>query len=468
MKNTRYFKIAAIALSCMILIAGIIGISVSANGADASAEFVNVTLNYGAETRIAYALSIDGADASDVTLELYDNAELSGEPVKATFSGSYYDSIYPVYYSYGIAAKDLADYIYARPVLKNGDVIGETVRYSVAQYCYSVLSNPANDETLLTLAEDLLSYGASAQARLIKIGNIANETLVTEYAYAYAGVEGVSFGGYGSTLVAPGVKVVPTYAGATPTEWIVTVNGVTTTVSAADAALGIEVSGIAKFEPSFTVPEGFENENSEVYLDATNAVYYETTSGIATPSIVADPTDADNKVLVMGGNGSTSQERAFANLSETEEGANHFTFVTKLYFEKPLNSTKELIRFNFLGVTGINRITLNTVYNDNAFKAHIKDAGSFVTDADGNKVVLDFETWYDFKIEYTVLNSVTGAGKITISLAKCGEALATVYEANVTVTSGSKIPTQIRLQREKDQATTAIYFDDMLFFGEAE
>ena len=85
MKNTRYLKIAAIALSCIILVAGIIGISVSANGADASAKFVNVTLNYGAETRIAYALSIDGANASDVTLELYDNAELSGDPVKATF-----------------------------------------------------------------------------------------------------------------------------------------------------------------------------------------------------------------------------------------------------------------------------------------------------------------------------------------------------------------------------------------------
>ena len=68
MKNTRYLKIATIALSCLILVAGIIGISASATGADASAEFVNVTLNYGAETRIAYALSIDGANASDVTL----------------------------------------------------------------------------------------------------------------------------------------------------------------------------------------------------------------------------------------------------------------------------------------------------------------------------------------------------------------------------------------------------------------
>ncbi|MBO7249837.1 MAG: hypothetical protein J6V42_01015, partial [Clostridia bacterium] len=305
MKKSSYIKLITLALSCILFI-GVIGVSSSADEVEASAEFVNVTLNYGSENKIVYALSISGAEAADVQLELYNNPSLEGEPQIASFSGSYYGS-YPVYYSYGISAKDLADYVYARPVLLSGEVIGETVRYSVAQYCYAVLSNPENDETLISLAEDLLAYGASAQARLIKIGNIADEPLVTEYGYAYAGVSGVSFGGYGSTLVAPDERVVPTYSGSDKVvSWNVTVGGETLNYSLEEAATGIPVSDIAKFVPVFVVSEGF-NDDPNVYLDSTNEVYYKN-SGVATPVVTTDPANAANKVLQIGGNSSTTQE----------------------------------------------------------------------------------------------------------------------------------------------------------------
>ena len=115
---------------------------------------------------------------------------------------------------------------------------------------------------------------------------------------------------------------------------------------------------------------------------------------------------------------------------------------------------------------GINQISLNTVYNDNAYKAHIKDAGNFIKDADERSIVLDYETWYDFKIELIVLDASSGAGKIKISLSKSGETLTSIYESDVTISSASKVPTQVRIQRTSSQAATSIYFDDTIFYGQ--
>ena len=351
-------------------------------------------------------------------------------------------------------------------MLLSGEVIGETVRYSVAQYCYAVLSNPENDETLISLAEDLLAYGASAQARLIKIGNIADEPLVTEYGYAYAGVSGVSFGGYGSTLVAPDERVVPTYSGSDKVvSWNVTVGGETLNYSLEEAATGIPVSDIAKFVPVFVVSEGF-NDDPNVYLDSTNEVYYKN-SGVATPVVTTDPANAANKVLQIGGNGSTTKEEVHANLSETVEGANRFTFSTKIYFAKPVNSSKELIRFNFVGVavSGLSQITLNTVYNDNSFNAFVKHGSAFLTDAEENKVVLNYETWYDFQVELIVLDNETGAAKVVVSVAGAGEELLKILELDATITSTAKAPTSMRIQRTASTANTAVYIDDTILMG---
>ena len=210
--------------------------------------------------------------------------------------------------------------------------------------------------------------------------------------------------------------------------------------------------------------ESFEEADTGLYLDKSNAVYYETTSGSATPAITTDPANAANKVLSIG-NGSSSQERAFANLSKTTEGANHFTFFTKIYLAKPVNSSKELIRFNFLGITGPSQITLNTVYNDNALKAFVKYNTTFATYADSSKVVLDYGAWYDFQIELIITDNSTGAAKIKISVAKSGEDLVSIFEQDVTITSGTKAPTQVRIQRTSGTANTAVYFDDVILYG---
>ena len=266
MKKTFLAKISVVVLSCALLIAGIIGISVSATENNASAEFKIATLNYGADVKIAFAIDINGADAADVQLNIYKNSDLSGEYTVSEFSGSYYSGEYPVYYSAGIAAKDIADYIYAVPVLKSsGDAIGSTCRYSVAQYCYSVLVDTNSAEDLVALASDLLEYGASAQKRLINIGNIDEETLIGDYRYAYTNDLSVSLDGYGSGLYAPDAKVIPSYSGAKSlSSWkVVYESGNVAIVSLGDANKGITLSesGAVEFIPEFKVVYDFEDGN---------------------------------------------------------------------------------------------------------------------------------------------------------------------------------------------------------------
>ena len=266
MKKTVLAKISVVVLSCALLIAGIIGISVSATENNASAEFEIATLNYGADVKIAFALDINGADADDVQLNIYKSSDLSGDYTVSEFSGSYYSEVYPVYYSAGISAKDIADYIYAVPVLKSsGEAIGNVCRYSVAQYCYSVLTDSASAEDLKALASDLLEYGASAQNRLINIGNIEAETLISDYRYAYTNDLTVTLDGHGSGLYAPEAKVIPSYSGEKAlSSWrIVYDSGNVAIVSENDAKNGITLSeaGAVEFVPEFKVVYDFEDGN---------------------------------------------------------------------------------------------------------------------------------------------------------------------------------------------------------------
>lgn len=211
-------------------------------------------------------------------------------------------------------------------------------------------------------------------------------------------------------------------------------------------------------------PDGFDR-NASVYANTDTRPIHYTSSNV---SITTDPANAANKVLKIKVAASV-KETVKVYHSQTEEGANLHTLVTKIYFDKPVNTSSELARINFLGITGPSNITLNTVNNDNAYKAFIKYGTTFATDTDGNKVVLDSETWYDLKITLEVTDASTGACKYTIYVAKSGEELVKVLETDATITSGSKTPAYVRLYAEQassSQQNTAVYYDDVQLIGE--
>lgn len=203
-------KLAALIFSVVLTFAGIggAGVATSAEGAEAQATLKSVTLNYGAELRLAYVYDIAGVDPSSVELRIYDNKELSGEYKTTAFSGDYDGNSRPIFYSTGISAKDIADRIYMAPYY-NGEAIGDVIDYSVLQYCYDVLygESTKNDADLVALVTELMEYGAAAQTRLINIGNIPDETRIGDYIYVYVADRSITVNGRRSALVAPGEEV---------------------------------------------------------------------------------------------------------------------------------------------------------------------------------------------------------------------------------------------------------------------
>lgn len=86
-------------------------------------------------------------DASAVTLSPYDTMEVGG----TTYS----------VFRYAIAAKELADNIYAQAFV--GDDYGPVSKYSALEYAKKKIENPASEDSLVELLEAMLAYGAAAQ-----------------------------------------------------------------------------------------------------------------------------------------------------------------------------------------------------------------------------------------------------------------------------------------------------------------
>ena len=470
MKTTKITKLLAIALSCALLIAGILCISAFANDeSGVSADFKKVTLNYGADTRIAYALEINGADASDVALYLYDNAELAGEPHVASFSGSYYNEVYPVYYSHGISAKDLADYVYATPVLiADGEAIGDACRYSVAQYCYSVLMNTANDETLLTVAEDLLAYGASAQARLIKIGNIADETLVTEYNYVYTAEAGVVLDGkYGSTLVAPEATFVPSYTGEEKVlEWLLTTESASSTVTADEAAEGLTVTAHTKVTPVFFKPEGFDGGAL-----TTDTVTTAGTWSTNTAEIANDPKDATNNVLKVTqthGSGSGTQYATTVSVVNPEAEGNTYTFEAKFYLTDLTVdgvTMQDLLQMMFVSSDGQRAAGYGMKAGGDGSAAYLNlrhnvTANASIYDLYDNAVSVKADQWYTVRYELYA----TGAAETYMTKIYIGQGdkePVCVAEVNAYTASLYTDVSSFKLIWQKWDTNYTVYLDDV-------
>lgn len=403
MKNS-ITKALTLVIALALLVCGAFAISASADN-EASANIELVTLNYGGEVRIAYTLSLSGTTAENVVLKIYDNPDLAGDPYVCAFSGEYYEGNSPVYYSKGISAKDLADYIWAVPCDKaSGEALGRACRYSVAHYCYATLADASADEDLKILAEDLLTYGASAQRRLINIGNITSEPLVTEYNYVYTKTSGVKFDGYSSALYAPGAKVIPTYNGdKTVSAWTVTnADGTSYSVSISEAANGFAVEQNAMIAPEFVISkvvadftEGFiqdapvtsTKDEEDSYANIAN----DATSHTGTEVVyeIADPLGGTNNALKVTTTKAKQKQPGRTDVAVSGEG-NCYVFETDIYIAA--TDTGEFVRVNFRDTSG------------NAVARFMVCGNGQIKDYNGSTSVvlctIDKNEWVTLRIEY--------------------------------------------------------------------
>ena len=195
MKN-RIVKILTVALSCLLLIGAIVGISVSAaNEPTISIKAKN--LAYEGAIQVLYAVDAQNVPANAKVQMYFYNSASDAEP--AYVKDAYKDTItisgkeYPVFFSKGIAPKNMRVAIISKAVIVGADgaVIAESdvAEYSAFTYAVNRFTKGATpDQTLLYTS--LLNYGAAVQKMLVETKKLTEGDIIDNggWANAYYGI----------------------------------------------------------------------------------------------------------------------------------------------------------------------------------------------------------------------------------------------------------------------------------------
>ena len=213
--NKKTVKILALVLSICALIACAIGIGVSAETEEPTLEILSKNMSYGSNFKLAFAVNTDGV-AEDQTVEVLLYAEdPATNPDTAVYKAELakntkYEGTYPVYFSYGIPAKDLTAYVWAQAHIVGTETYGEVYRYSAVEYfCERLYTETADvTEAQAKLYNTCLTYCADAQAVLATDSPAFGDV---NYVYVENGtLDGVNY----SALLADGASFTPVYSGA--------------------------------------------------------------------------------------------------------------------------------------------------------------------------------------------------------------------------------------------------------------
>ena len=229
MKKTT--QIFVLVLSLALLIGSVIGISVSASDT-ATYEIEAINVIYKDQIFVAIAVDAPVSDASDIEV----GYTFNGKNYTASYQGDMAiwaeqgdDTLYPVFVTIGIPAKDMGEDVIAEAHVKGG-AAGNTKNVSVASYLYQRLYK--DGVIAETEGEELdkknfylktLDYIAYAQKVLYNNANPDKtpRTLVTDYVAVYA--QDATIAGSSFALSKGATEVTLTYTGAgTKAGWNVT------------------------------------------------------------------------------------------------------------------------------------------------------------------------------------------------------------------------------------------------------
>ena len=293
MKHSRFTKLFVLILSLALLIGSAVCVAASADeGADYGIKSVNIAHGDKIQVLIAVdAPNLDAAEAEQLTVTYTYN----GETIEADYwkmMDIYKNgTLYPVFYTVGIAMKDIGESIVAQ--VGNG----APMDISVADYLYTKLAKEGfafategEDAGRKNLYLTLLNYGAQAQEVLWNNKHPeAPRTLVTSVIPVYA-ANGVTVDGQSGLLKlslaeAGRVDIAYTGAGILDGYKITDANGVRYVSAGSTAAY---VNGITKIEP--------------VYLNVEATVYdFEGEYTNNDEAVLNELTFADGVVVTSGG-----------------------------------------------------------------------------------------------------------------------------------------------------------------------
>lgn len=281
MKNLKATKLFVLALSVALLIGAVVGISVSANDSESyGIEAINVI--YKDQIFVAIAVDAPADKAGDLEVSYTFNGKsytAQYHSNMAVWEGKGDNTLYPVFVTVGIPAKDMGEDVIAEAHVKGGTA-GATKNISVASYLYQRLYK--DGIVAATEGEDLdkkgfylatLDYIAYAQKVLYNNANpdATPRTLVTDYVAVYA--QDATIAGGSFALSKGATEVTLTYTGTgTKAAWNVTTyddsGKATTTTKTTDTFTVSESAVITPVVLDFninapSVVETFENSYKE-------------------------------------------------------------------------------------------------------------------------------------------------------------------------------------------------------------
>ena len=235
MKNRSIAKIFVLALSLVLLMTAVIGLTASAEG-EGSGDIYSTTIVHNDKISIAIAVKATAAEIADGTVVVNYTWDGSDVVKTATYREAHATKEgYVWVVTEGVAAYDLGLNANITSYY-NGEVV-ETGTYSVANFLYNKLYKDGVTGEAKACYEALLAYGATSQAYLDKNADAP----VNALNYAYTKTEGVKIDGVSSVLGKSGVTL--TYNGSADlVAWVI--NG--KTVMNATNNYAITVDGVVE------------------------------------------------------------------------------------------------------------------------------------------------------------------------------------------------------------------------------
>jgi len=412
----KHTRILALAISLLLLIGAVVGITVSAEDAVAP-EIISYNVAHGNEFRFMFAVKADTVSGETLTLTVVDadgaeadEVTLAGEALAAAQETVNGVDCYVIATNKGVAAKDMADQYYI--TVEDGDAAAAAVRYSLAEYCFQRLykdgivnaAEGTKDYARKQLYLDTLAYGASAQSVLVNWADNdadADETPLSDYYYVYV-EDGTVDGTYSAGIYTGETTVTLNYTGA----------------EAIKGWKGVNADGTATM---------YANGDSVTVTEHTVFTTVESAPGFGKYAALAD--DFTDSTL-WSGNGTIVNENGNDYLNIYASSGSTLFGITNPTTDEG-NGNKYVLEYDFrmnkVGATNniftYSRVQVNTASGVSGILAE-SDRIVYGVDAEGNYYVrtqtgtivnIEVGAWYTFRQEIVHYPAV-GKGKVSVYL----------------------------------------------------
>lgn len=429
MKNLKTKRIVLIALSLMLLIGSVIGITVSAANDD-TYEIKSINIAYGDKAYVLMAVDASVEDAAagnvEVTYSIGENNYTATYWPELTANAEKNPSGLPVFYTVGIAPKDIGEDIIAEAHVKGAtDYTPNYENVSLAEYLYHMLyakgrinATAENEIHAKTVYETLLAYGAAAQQYFWNDDpdNATDRVLVTNRSYVY--VDGATINPTGENeLLLPGktgtVTLLPT---ATVASWNVTTydedgNAATTSVTGNE----IDIAGHTVITAVPTTLRGHgeyagdsRTESYESFNGSSSSITTSSWNGTGSWNKLA--TDTEGKYLYIGKNGSDLDSTTFV-IDKTEEITDK---ISRNVFETDFMWAGGSAALNGRYIAFLRFYDDTSTTHAVNIQLYVNAEGKLYFDI-AKDVLLDVGTWYNLKFvvdEYGSVNMYVNGTKV--------------------------------------------------------